>query len=157
MSLPLLILVSVWALYYKTPTLKGVVLIQNIGRFFNPVQCLLKNGPTPASFLFFQTKNLQKKTVGISRIRTRIVRVEGKHADHLTTTTAHYPMHSFYPILFVSLFSLILSFQSCIRIVVNLLFILNTIIIIIWLCFSISQILVAVSSLKQNIPFASQF
>ena len=26
--------------------------------------------------------------VGVSRIRTRIVRVEGEYADHLTTTTA---------------------------------------------------------------------
>ena len=50
------------------------------------------NGSTPASFLVyfhsFQTQFLQKKTVGVSGIRTRIVGVEGKHADHLTTTTA---------------------------------------------------------------------
>ena len=41
-----------------------------------------KNGPTPASFsLFFK----HKKTAGFSGIRTRIVGIEGKHADHLTT------------------------------------------------------------------------
>ena len=32
-------------------------------------------------------KKITQKTVGISRIRTRIVRVDGKHYDHLTTTT----------------------------------------------------------------------
>ena len=41
-------------------------------------------------FRSFQTQILQKKTVGVSRIRTRIVRVEGEHADHLTTTTTHF-------------------------------------------------------------------
>ena len=39
-------------------------------------------------FKYFKTQILQKKTEGFSRIRTRIVRVEGDHADHLTTTTA---------------------------------------------------------------------
>ena len=50
-----------------------------------------KNGPTPASFLFIFVlfkHNLYRKTVGVSGIRTRIVGVEGEHADHLTTTTA---------------------------------------------------------------------
>ena len=45
----------------------------------------------PASFClfpFFSYTNFTEKTVGFSGIRTRIVRVEGKHADHLTTTTA---------------------------------------------------------------------
>ena len=40
-------------------------------------------------FRSFQTQILQKKTVSFSGIQTRIVRVEGEHADHLTTTTAH--------------------------------------------------------------------
>ena len=39
-------------------------------------------------FKYFKTQILQKKTEGFSRIRTRIVRVEGDHADHLTTTMA---------------------------------------------------------------------
>ena len=46
-----------------------------------------------ASFCYFrsfQTQILQKKIVGISGIRTRIVRVEGEHADHLSTTTARH-------------------------------------------------------------------
>ena len=49
------------------------------------------NGPTQTFFYFllFKHKFLQKKTVGFSGIRTRIVRVEGEHSDHLTTTTAH--------------------------------------------------------------------
>ena len=41
----------------------------------------------PGLFLFifvFSNTNLTVKTVGFSRIRTRIVGVEGKHADHLT-------------------------------------------------------------------------
>ena len=36
-------------------------------------------------FRYFQTIS-QNKTYGLRVIRTRIVRVEGKHADHLTTT-----------------------------------------------------------------------
>ena len=39
-------------------------------------------------FHSFQTQILQKKTVDVRGIRTLIVRVKGKHADHLTTTTA---------------------------------------------------------------------
>ena len=38
-------------------------------------------------FVLFKHK-FYRKTVGVSGIRTRIVGVEGKHADHLTTTTA---------------------------------------------------------------------
>ena len=38
--------------------------------------------------MFFTNTTFQKKLVGFSEIRTRIVGVEGKHADHLTTTTA---------------------------------------------------------------------
>ena len=42
-------------------------------------------------FLFpsFQAQIFTEKNVGFSGIRTRIVRVEGEHSDHLTTTTAH--------------------------------------------------------------------
>ena len=47
--------------------------------------------PTLAFFLFiivlFKHK-CYRKTLGFSWIRTRIVGIEGKHADHLTTTTA---------------------------------------------------------------------
>ena len=38
-------------------------------------------------FLFFSDTNFTGKTVGVSGIQTRIVGVEGEHADHLTTTT----------------------------------------------------------------------
>ena len=51
----------------------------------------LKNGqPRPlfCLFSFLTNTNFTEKTVGVSRIRTQIVEVEGKHADHLTTTTA---------------------------------------------------------------------
>ena len=49
------------------------------------------NGGTPASFCFyFLSFKLQfyKKIVDFSRVRTRIVGIEGEHDDHLTTTTA---------------------------------------------------------------------
>ena len=48
-------------------------------------------GPPRPLFVYFcsfQTQILQKKTLGFSRIRTRIVGVEGEHADHLVITTA---------------------------------------------------------------------
>ena len=48
------------------------------------------NGPTRplfCLFLFFSNTHFYSKTLGFSRIRTRIVRVEGEHADCLTTTT----------------------------------------------------------------------
>ena len=48
------------------------------------------NGPTPASVLLsllFSSNNLEKRIVDFGVIWTRIVRVEGKHYDHLTTTT----------------------------------------------------------------------
>ena len=48
--------------------------------------CFIKRG---GLFLFFSNANFTKKTVGVCGIRTLIARVEGKHADHLTTTTAH--------------------------------------------------------------------
>ena len=46
----------------------------------------------PGLFLFIFVlfkHNIKEKTLGFSRIRTRIVGVEGEHADHLTTTTAN--------------------------------------------------------------------
>ena len=42
------------------------------------------NGSFPDSFSFFSKRI---KTVDFSGIRTRIVKVEGEQADHLTTTT----------------------------------------------------------------------
>ena len=39
------------------------------------------NGPTLASFCLFSNKNYTEKIIDFSRIRTRIVRVEGKSAD----------------------------------------------------------------------------
>ena len=50
-----------------------------------------KNVPTRASFClfsFFSNTNFTEKTVGFSKIRTRIVGVEGQRADKLTTATA---------------------------------------------------------------------
>ena len=56
-----------------------------------PLPWSFKNGPTPASFClfsFFTNTNFTDITVGFSGIWTRIVGVEGKLADHLTTTKA---------------------------------------------------------------------
>ena len=47
-------------------------------------------------FSFFSNTNITEKTVGISRIRTQIARVEGEHADHLTTATAKDTICYFY-------------------------------------------------------------
>ena len=51
------------------------------------INALLKYEQSPAYFLFILvfSNKLQNKNC---RLRTRIVRVEGEHADHLTTTTA---------------------------------------------------------------------
>ena len=63
-----------------------------------PDVIFLKNGPTRPLFVYFhsfQTQILQKKTVDVSRIRTRIVGVEGEHADLLTITTT-WPLARYY-------------------------------------------------------------
>ena len=57
------------------------------------VDVFLKKWAYPGLFLFifvlFRHKFYGKKTLDLSVIRTQIVGIEGKHADHLTTTTAH--------------------------------------------------------------------
>ena len=57
---------------------------------FLPENWFLKwANPGPFLFVFVLFKHkFYRKTACFSRIRTRIVRVEGEHADHLTTTTA---------------------------------------------------------------------
>ena len=47
------------------------------------------NGPTTASFVYFRSflQQFKEKIVGFRGIWTEIVGIEGKHADHLTTTT----------------------------------------------------------------------
>ena len=40
-------------------------------------------------FCYFQTQIFTEKTVGVSRIWTRIVRREDERADHVIATTAH--------------------------------------------------------------------
>ena len=53
---------------------------------------MYKNGANLGLFLcllsFFSNTNFKKKTVVFRGIWTRIVGVEGKHADHLNATTA---------------------------------------------------------------------
>ena len=43
--------------------------------------------PLYVYFCYFQTNILQKQNAGVSMIWTRFVGVEGKHTDHLATTT----------------------------------------------------------------------
>ena len=60
-----------------------------------PTIKIVKYGPTQVSFcsfLFFSNTNFTGKTEDFSGIQTRIVGVEGEHADHLTTTTARPPL-----------------------------------------------------------------
>ena len=54
-------------------------------------KCFLKKTGQPGLFLFFRSFQIQfyRKIVDFSGIRTQIVGIEGEHADHLTTTTAH--------------------------------------------------------------------
>ena len=66
-----------------------VRIYQNVPDFEKRSEDFVKKRANPASFLFFlffSNTNLEK-TVVLSGIRTWIVRVEGEHADHLTTTT----------------------------------------------------------------------
>ena len=60
----------------------------------------------PRLFLFIFVRfnhKLYRKTVGISGIGTRIVGVEGEHADHLTITTAKY-----FDVVYIYLFPMLL-------------------------------------------------
>ena len=50
----------------------------------------LKKWAKHGLFLFIFKHKSTVKTLGFSGIRIQIVRVEGKPADHLTTTTAHF-------------------------------------------------------------------
>ena len=65
----------------------------DIYEFIFPTRCPKRffNVPAPASiiiiFVYFKDK-LYRINVDFSRIRTRIIGVEGKHADHLTTTSS---------------------------------------------------------------------
>ena len=59
-------------------------------------------------FVLFKYE-LYRKNCGFSRFRTQIVRVEGEHADHLTTTTADWMIVIFNLILIRIYFALFLS------------------------------------------------
>ena len=51
-----------------------------------------KVGQPRPLFVYFRSfkHNIIEKALGFSEIQTRIVGVEGEHADHLTTTTARF-------------------------------------------------------------------
>ena len=59
--------------------------------YFKMLSIVFLNVPSRPLFhpISFFSNSIHNKTVVISRIRTRIVWVEGEHADHLTTITAH--------------------------------------------------------------------
>ena len=57
--------------------------------------------PLFVDFHSFQTQ-IYRKTVGLSGIWTLIVRVDGKHADHLTTATASQTFGIYFYLLFSS-------------------------------------------------------
>ena len=50
-------------------------------------------GQSRPIFVYFRSFQIQfyRNNLDLSGIRTQIVRVEGEHTDHLTTTTAHLP------------------------------------------------------------------
>ena len=81
---------SLWGQCYKTklPCISKNIFKANDGNI-NMIKRF--NGSNPASFslfsLFSNTK-FTKKTVSFSGIQTQIVSIEGKHPDHMTTTTA---------------------------------------------------------------------
>ena len=63
--------------------------IYSLNRLLNSVWQLLKVGPGLfCLFTFFSHTDFTEITVGMSGIRTQLVKVDGKHADHLTNTTA---------------------------------------------------------------------
>ena len=66
-----------------------VRIYQNVPDFEKRSEDIVKKRANPASLLFFFVlfKHKFRKTFVLSGIRTWIVRVEGEHADHLTTTT----------------------------------------------------------------------
>ena len=74
----------------------------------------------PGLFLFIFVLFKQKfyiKTVGVSGIQTRIVGVEGEHADHFTTTTAKYL--TFLPSWTYSRYEEFMLFLSCNEVVLG--------------------------------------
>ena len=72
----------------KCNILKNNQLLTNTLPYYFSFSWIFFNGPTLASsclFLFFFKHNFFRKTVGFNRIRTRIIGLEGKNTDHLTT------------------------------------------------------------------------
>ena len=63
-------------------------------------------------YLFFWKTNFTEKTVDFSGIRTRIDRVEGKHADHCTTTKAQSVLFSYLDVKVIFLAHVILKSLS---------------------------------------------
>ena len=79
--------------WVQIPTLDGHEI------FHIYIYIFFKKRANPGLFLFILVFSITiyRKIVDLSGIRTRIVGVEGEHADHLTTTTAHlYLLLKFY-------------------------------------------------------------
>ena len=82
----MLLLVSLLLLFFLSLLLELLLLLLMLVLLFYFI--FVNLGLFFVHFCSFQKQNLQKKTVDFSGIQTRIVRVEGKQTDHLTTTTA---------------------------------------------------------------------
>ena len=82
----MLLLVSLLLLFFLPLLLELLLLLLMLVLLFYFI--FVNLGLFFVHFCSFQKQNLQKKTVDFSGIQTRIVRVEGKQTDHLTTATA---------------------------------------------------------------------
>ena len=78
---------------------KEAQFLPNINNTFLVCNIFLKWAKPGLFFVYFVLfkHNITEKTVDFSGIRTRIVGVEGKNADHFTTTTAQaWAIHGLY-------------------------------------------------------------
>ena len=84
-----------------------ILILMFLLQFSGQVNEILFLNETKCLFLFFSTTILLK-IVDFSNIQTRVVRVEGEHADHKTNTTPEWnlllPQIWFLPIIIPSLF-----------------------------------------------------
>ena len=120
---------------------------------------LFKKWASFCLFLFFSNTNFTEKTVGVSWIRTRIVGVEGEHADHLTTTLPHFfiCMSLCKVLIYVSISQIYIClslFFTCLSL--RLILLCVTLSVALYFCLFIFICLWIVSSCNCNCPKTSQ-
>ena len=89
MSLHIFVRPVISALFYELGCGSKDQMIPNYLCLFSHIFVFQKVGQPRPLFVYFRSFQMQiftEKSIGVSRIRTRIVEVEGEHADHLTTT-----------------------------------------------------------------------